>query len=91
MFGAQHHLKQLQEYGFKTFSSVIDESYDNEVDDELRWDMAFDQIIALSNMDPIWVQEKIKDILEHNYTLINDRARLIAPLRDWLLPHIKAS
>jgi hypothetical protein len=53
--------------------------------------MAFDQIIALSNMDPIWVQEKIKDILEHNYTLINDRARLIAPLRDWLLPHIKAS
>jgi hypothetical protein len=91
MFSAQHHLKQLQEYGFKTFSSVIDESYDNEVDDELRWDMAFDQIIALSNMDPIWVQEKIKDILEHNYTLINDRARLIAPIRDWLLPHIKAS
>lgn len=90
MFSAYHQLKTLQEYGFKTFGSIIDESYDNEVRDYLRWDMAFDQCIALSKMDPNWVQEKIKHILEHNHSLMADRARLITPLRAWLLHHIKS-
>jgi hypothetical protein len=91
MFSAYHQLKTLQEYGFKTFGSIIDESYDNEVRDDLRYDMAFDQCIALSKMNPIWVQGKIKHILEHNHSLMTDRARLIAPLRAWLLHHIKTS
>ena len=91
MFSAQHHLKKLQEYGFKTFSSIIDESYDNEFNDKLRFELAFQQIIKLSKMDPMVVQETIRDVLEHNYNLINDRARLIAPLRNWLLSHIESN
>lgn len=91
MFSARHHLKKLQEYGFKTFSSIIDESYDDEFNDALRFELALQQIINLSKMDPLVVQEKIKDILDHNYDVITNREFLITPLRNWLLSHIQTS
>ena len=62
-----HNLKQL---GFKTFSDVIDESYDLEIDDNRRYAMAFEQVKYLCNTDPDAVIEKIKPILEHNQNLI---------------------
>ena len=30
-------------------------------------------------------------LIEASYNLINDRARLVAPLKNWLLPHIESS
>jgi hypothetical protein len=88
MFSAYHHLKKLREYGFKTFGDIIDESYDNEVDDDLRIAKAVQQIINLSKMDPTVVQKTIKDTVEHNYAIITNRELLILPLRNWLLSHI---
>jgi hypothetical protein len=88
MFSAPHQLKKLREYGFKTFGSIIDESYDNEFDNCVRFEMAFQQIVKLSEMDPEIVYDKIKDVLDHNYAVITNREFLIAPLRTWLLSHI---
>lgn len=66
MFGAFHHLKKLQSLGFKTFDNIIDESYDNEKDINKRWEMAFEQVVKLSKMNPVKVYEIIQETVEHN-------------------------
>jgi hypothetical protein len=69
----QGFLKILKSYGFRTFDTVIDESYDLEPDDNTRWAMALDQLRYLTTVDPIVVQNQIKDIVEHNQNLILNR------------------
>jgi len=66
LFGAKHHLKDLRELGFKTFDSVIDEEYDNILDNETRWRAAFEQVRYLCDQDPAEVYTKILPVLEHN-------------------------
>jgi hypothetical protein len=67
LFGPMHTLKFLQELGFKTFDNVIDESYDNCGDSSLRFKLAFDQVEALSKLDPEWVLKETEHIRIHNY------------------------
>jgi hypothetical protein len=88
MFAAQYHLKKLREWGFQTFDSIIDESYDVEIDRMKRYKMAFDQVLALSRQDPLSVYRKITPILEHNHDLICNRQHFVNPLRSWLTDHI---
>jgi len=66
----QGYLKNLRNFGFQTFDSVIDESYDAEENDRRRWQMAMDQAKYLTAQDPIKIQEKIKDVVEHNQRLM---------------------
>lgn len=66
----QGYLKNLRSFGFKTFDSVIDESYDNEPDHVTRWTMALEQMKLLCSIDPYEIQAKIKDVVEHNQRLI---------------------
>jgi hypothetical protein len=70
MFGAAGNLKGLQNLGFKTFSTIIDESYDQEPDDQKRWTMAGQQIIFLMQQDPREIYERALPILIHNQNLI---------------------
>ena len=84
LFGAPYMLQRLRDLGFKTFDSVIDESYDLEVDNNLRWAQAFEQVVALSQMDPVSVHQKIEDVLEYNYQLCIDKEYWLAPLRTWI-------
>jgi|688.fasta_scaffold283330_2 hypothetical protein len=70
VIAGQGFLKTLKSYGFKTFDTVIDESYDLESNHETRWAMALEQVKYLTSTDPVIVQEKIKEIVEHNYHLI---------------------
>jgi hypothetical protein len=66
-FGPMRHLANLKKLGFKTFDSVIDESYDEiEIDDE-RYRQAFNQMLSLSQQDPGRVMLQLNDILEHNH------------------------
>lgn len=67
MFAPMHTLKFLQELGFKTFDSVIDESYDNCDNTVERFRLAFDQVERLASMDPYTVMEATESIREHNY------------------------
>ena len=55
-------------YGFKTFDSIIDESYDTEVDLDKRMDMVLNEIERLSSVN----LNEIKPILDYNYNLLLD-------------------
>jgi hypothetical protein len=69
----QHYLKNLRSYGFKTFDGIIDESYDLEPDNQLRWQKAMQQVKWLCKQDPAVILEQIKDIVEHNHCTMFER------------------
>lgn len=69
IFGCKHHLKMLKSAGYQTFSSIIDESYDDIDDDQLRYQKAWDQVCYLLTLDPKKVYESIANIVEYNYNL----------------------
>lgn len=73
MFAGTGYLAHLRRLGFKTFSDVIDESYDLESDNETRWQMAFDQVEYLCNQPQETILQKIQPVLEHNYNLFVGR------------------
>jgi len=63
-------LAYLKEYGFKTFGSIIDESYDNEMDDFKRLEKISDLLVAIDNMSNKEKQQLHRHCLpmvEHNY------------------------
>jgi len=62
-------LQTLKHYGFKTFDSVWDESYDGEQDHNKRMAMVIDEIEKLNNLSPeefTKLYEKCLVICEHN-------------------------
>jgi hypothetical protein len=70
VIAGQNYLKNLRSFGFKTFSNVIDESYDEEYDDESRWNMALSQLKYLCNQDPQSIMNSISEIVKHNQKLM---------------------
>jgi hypothetical protein len=72
MFAPCQFLKHLRELGFKTFGSIIDESYDEELVDIKRYQMAFAQMLSLTQQDPVQVYKKLQPVLEHNYRRLWD-------------------
>lgn len=70
IFAGQHYLQNLHKLGFKTFDSVIDESYDSIEDNAQRWAAACEQLSALCKLDQATVLEKIQPIVEHNFTVM---------------------
>ena len=66
--GPLNGLEILKSYGFKTFNSIIDESYDKEVDLDKRMDMVLDELERLSKID----LNELTPILDYNYTLLLD-------------------
>ena len=66
-------LQNLQAVGFQTFGSIIDESYDLEIDDNKRYAMAFEQVKWLCDQPQEEIYEKLKPIAEHNYNLVMSR------------------
>jgi hypothetical protein len=70
MFSGQNFLHNLRELGFRTFGTVIDESYDLIYNEHDRWTSAFEQVQRLCKMDQQEVFEKIAPVVEHNYNLL---------------------
>jgi len=63
-------IKALRERGYKTFHPYINESYDDEVDPEVRFKMVVDEIKRLEKFTTDeWLewQKNIKPIVEYNY------------------------
>lgn len=60
-------LQNLRDLGFQTFGSVIDESYDQIQDDQLRYTAAFEQVRWLCNQPQAEILKKIQPVVEHNY------------------------
>ena len=70
VFAGQYYLRNLQRLGFKTFSSIIDETYDNESDYQLRGKMICEQISYLVQQDQQRILDAIKPIVDHNYAVM---------------------
>lgn len=70
LLAAPGNLEYLRSYGFKTFGSVIDESYDHVQDHDLRTTMVIDQLrwyCQLSPSEKTNVQRELEPIIEHNF------------------------
>jgi hypothetical protein len=72
MFAPCQFLKTLRAFGFETFGSIIDEDYDEELVDLVRYRKAFAQMLSLSQQDPVQVYKKLQPVLEHNYRRLWD-------------------
>lgn len=73
-----NYLKNLRSMGFKTFDGIIDESYDEILDNTTRYTEACQQLLTLSSLPQDQVLEKIKPIVEHNFSVMMET--------NWLLP-----
>ncbi len=79
MIASAHTLKAIKEFGFKTFDSVIDESYDSIEDDNKRFQTILElinEINSWSNEKQLSVSDKIKEIVDYNYTVLKFRTRV---------------
>ena len=64
-----HGLKYLRSYGFKTFGDIWDESYDDEIDNDIRFSKITNVITKLSTIsddDYNTIIEKTKNITKFN-------------------------
>ena len=70
LIGAAGNLEYLKSYGFRTFSSIIDESYDRKVNPDTRIEMVVGQLkwyCDLSEKDKLDVMREIEPIVEYNF------------------------
>lgn len=89
MFANYQFLKNLKSIGFKTFDSVIDESYDNVLDPVSRYAQAFEQVKWLSIQSADLIYEKLKPVLDHNHSrLFSLRDQTQQRMKELLRQHI---
>jgi hypothetical protein len=89
LFGDKGILTKLKEYGYKTFDAIVDESYDLEPNNDVRFSMAFEQVKKLANMhDHNEIYNKMYETLLHNQELLLDHKRRLKGIRDFLSPHM---
>lgn len=69
IFGPRYFLKRLRDLGFETFGTVIDESYDNEPCDDIRFQQAMLQVLKLAHfLDPGEVYTLTNHATEKNFS-----------------------
>ena len=75
IIGQPYSLKKLKNLGYKTFSHVFDESYDEILDPEKRMNKIIELVSNLAKQDLRFLDFATKGILEYNYNhLIKSRA-----------------
>jgi len=70
IFGNPHSLKKLKQLGYKTFDKWWDESYDNEIDINKRFDKIVNILEEISEWDIdkcFEIKKEMQDVLIHNY------------------------
>lgn len=75
MVGGPGYLSFLKSRGYKTFSPFIDETYDDIEDDRLRMQKIVNEVVRLCNLpdsELIEFTKFSKDIVEHNYQLLEN-------------------
>jgi hypothetical protein len=80
--GSKDHLKAFRKLGFKTFSPVIDESYDDEPNKIKRFNMIFVAMDKLTEQDPQEVYKKLQSVLDYNYNHFHNKANWNKELLD---------
>lgn len=78
LVGQYRALEYFKSLGYKTFSNVIDESYDQEIDIEKRLEMSIQSAIEfMQRKDLEEVMKSQWPVFEHNYKLFIDRSKLL--------------
>jgi hypothetical protein len=70
LLAAPGNLAYLKSYGFKTFDSVIDESYDNIIDNDLRTEAVVNQLHWYCNLTPdekTNIIQQLEPIIDYNF------------------------
>lgn len=67
MVGHRYALRQLRNMGFKTFNSIIDESYDELERPIERHAAALEQLRWLCQQDQQTILDQVKEIADHNF------------------------
>lgn len=83
VLGRPHTLKKFNEIGYRSFSEIIDESYDNETDDRKRMQMVVNETKRLSNLSDSELSvflDKAKEITEYNYNVLMNKREFITKL-----------
>ena len=65
-FGAPRDLERMRRLGFETFGHVLDESYDSIIDDQRRWQAAWQQVEWLCGQDPVDIMKATQQQRAHN-------------------------
>ena len=79
IFGNPHSLKKLKELGYKTFDKWWDESYDDEMDVNVRFKKIVNILEQISewDMDKCFdIKKEMQDILIHNYKKMFDTTEI---------------
>ena len=64
----RYHLRHLQNLGFKTYNGLIDESYDQESLDHVRYSKAMLQAMRLAWLEnPAEMYRSLQSMLDRNY------------------------
>ena len=71
--GNKNSLRTLKRLGFKTFDSVIDESYDTIDSQYKRIKAMLEQVDYLCAQDPVIIAKQIEPVVKHNQQLILNR------------------
>jgi hypothetical protein len=66
----RYFLRNLREWGFKTFDGIVDESYDKEYELGRRVDMIASSMQKLAQQNQHEVYKQARTILEHNYNML---------------------
>jgi hypothetical protein len=67
LVGAQHSLKTLKDWGFRTFSDFWDEGYDDLPNIYDRAECIVKNLVSLKNEDYVRMYQKILPTVEHNF------------------------
>jgi len=73
-------LKYLKELGYKTFDNIIDESYDQEIDDALRAIKITNEVERLCNLDEQQLENFLiesRKICDYNYNVMKKKTTFI--------------
>lgn len=70
VFTGAGYLKKLQDLGFRTFHTLIDETYDKIYDEEKRFKAAIEQVKYLCSIPQDEVLKQVRPIVEHNFQIL---------------------
>lgn len=90
VFAIRGFLQHYRDWGFETFGDVLDESYDTEPDDIVRWGKAFEQVQWLCSQDLSALLEKLKPRLDHNHNRLYEfDQEKTQELQNFVVAHLK--
>lgn len=83
IIGTPHYLKNLRKLGYRTFDGIIDESYDDIMDDNKRMQALINEVKRLCNLSDselLDFRNKALEIVEHNYTTLTSKKTFLTKL-----------